>query len=55
MSYMFDMFYMSYQAGMSYQDSMLYVLYVYARISLDIILSMFHVKHLYIASYNCIL
>ena len=29
MFYMVDMFYMSYQAGMSYQDDMLLYVYVY--------------------------
>ena len=55
-SYMIDMLYMSYQHGMSYQDGMYMYVYVYDTIlSLYTSIFMFHVKHLYVASYNCIL
>lgn len=53
MSYMIDMLYMSYQHCMYYQDDML--LYVYDTIlSIYTFIFMFHVKHLYVAPYNCI-
>ena len=54
-SYMIAMLYMSYQQGMSYLSSMLLYVYVYDTIlSLYTSIFMFHVKHLYVASYNCI-
>lgn len=54
-SYMIDILYMSYQHCMSYQKDMLLYVYVYDTIlSLYTSISMFHVKHLYVASYNCI-
>ena len=59
MLYMFDilymvaMLYMSYQDDMYYQDDM-FIIYVYNTIPIYSYI-MFHVKHLYVAPYNCIL
>ena len=53
--YMLAILYMSYQQGMSYLSSMLLYVYVYDTIlSLYTSIFMFHVKHLYVAPYNCI-
>ena len=55
MYYMIDILYMTYKQGMSYLSDMLLYVYVYDTIlSLYISIFMFHVKHLYVASYNCI-